>query len=238
MTLLLAGLIVIGCGDDDGRTGGTADSGSDSSIPDADLPDATPDGTTPDAAVDASADASAASVRISNTPEDCRSNLVGPFLPDEGGHYNASVITPDAYPFTITEIGYGLAVGEQCVSNLAHNVLVFVHADEALSNEPSGLDSYQLISVEASEDAEERTLTHTLETPIVLEEGQSIVVAVQLATDTDEGTTSLCTLACNGTTEGADWWSNAAQEPFDWADLVADFAFTTNNNIWAVGQAN
>ena len=79
----------------------------------------------------------------------------------------------------------------------------------------------------------DRLVEIELETPIVLQDGESLVVAVEMVAVEDA---SICIRACRDTSVAeVDWWSNAADEPYAWADMVADFGFASNYTIRAYG---
>ncbi len=180
-------------------------------------------------------------MELGNTPEPCvTEDFVFPFLPDEAGHLAATILTPDAYPFEVTRVLYELGgdnLGGTCNSTLAHHVEVFITPDGVLTDAPSGMAEF--VSIDVPEDAMAmggRTVELELPTPIMLERGDSIVVAVALEANADTSA-SVCIRTCSddGGIAGIDWWSNAALEPYFWADMVADFAFATNFTARAFG---
>jgi hypothetical protein len=221
--LPLLGLTALfGCGGDD-------DASSD--------PDARPSSTADAAVIIDDPDAAiAVDVRVGNVPEGCEfDNNIGPILPEEAGHLAGTALTPPSYPFTFTQVSYALGFANECVTGLAHEVVVFAAADMPPSNTPSAADETQVIPVPAGADAEaDRTITLVLPEPITITEG-ALVVAVKLNADGDN---SLCLRSCGtGGESGDDWWSNAAAEPFAWADMLDDFGFTSQFVIDATGRA-
>lgn len=178
----------------------------------------------------------AGSVTLSNATEGCQGNPVAP-LQSEIGHLAASTLSPTTYPFTVTELAYDLLGGQDCDSTLAHRVDVFVIDGKAPPSSPSTeAVSFEAIDVPANAGSSTgRTVTLPLENPIVLSQGQSLVVAVEMAAG--EGTATSCIALCVDTapTESS-WWSNAAAEPYAWADMVADFGFLGTYTIRASGH--
>lgn len=199
-------------------------------------------------------------VTVANAPIDgaCQNeNSLSPVYPDEVGHWTASRLTPPSYPFTVSKVGYSLA-GEQtggaCDAELPHKVQVFVGAADggALPASPSTAGAVQTITVANSSGQADlakldggvrgRIFTHTLSAPITLTTGQALVVSVQMAGrpgNNDAGVTT-CLATCKPSTGTAkakfDYWSNAVNEPYQWADLVGDFGFTQYNTIRAIGK--
>lgn len=97
----------------------------------------------------------------------------------------------------------------------------------------------------------------TLASPIVLAAGEALYVSVEMVghyealpdggSPFDDGgtalNTSVCIDACRTAFDGGaapqvgiDYWSNAAVEPYAWADMVADFGFPALFTIRAFGS--
>ena len=170
--------------------------------------------------------------RVANTAESCDEvSLLAPSLPGEAGHYVATILTPAAYPFSIEQIQYPLVTDPQtpsCTGALAHRVLLFaLDAGAPLPETPSaaglGYREYEVPEESAAVDG--RLVEITVPIPLILTEGQRAVVAIQFATAGDE---HICVASCNQPSgvAGLDWWSNAAEAPFSWQDLIADFGLT------------
>lgn len=173
-------------------------------------------------------------VEVRNTPERCKAaEAVSPILPDEVGHLAATVLTPPTYPFEVAQVAYdldGSTRPDVCDSMLAHRVELYVIEGTVPPADPADAVSILTIDVDADEAAVlTRTVTLDLETPIVLAEGQSLVVAVEMPGN-DDLSKSLCVVACfdTGGVAGLDWWSNATESPYAWADMVDAFGFTSN----------
>ena len=181
-------------------------------------------------------------VEVRNTPEVCKAGeVVAPILPDEAGHLAATTLTPPSYPFEVTQVAYDLLGTDApgaCDSTLAHRVELYVIEGAAPPADPADAVSSLTIDVDADEAAvEERIVTLDLEAPIVLAEGQVLVVAVEMVGN-DELSASACVRACRDTGGIAelDWWSNAAAVPYAWADMVGDFGFISNFNHRMTGH--
>jgi hypothetical protein len=171
-------------------------------------------------------------VEFGNVARTCTpDNAVSPVLPGEAGHYAATSLTPPSYPFTVDKVSYSLQMnGSNCHGGLAHRVLVFTASGEPAAAPSAG--AMASIDVPAGADAD-RWVDLTLPNPITLTSGQTLVVAVQMASDGADR--SVCLSACPGSAAGHDWWSNAAAEPYAWADMFADFGFTSAYVIVAEG---
>lgn len=180
---------------------------------------------------------------LSNTPNACfMQQVIGPILPAEASHLAAATLTPTAYPYEVTSVGYvviGAPTDSLCNSTLAHRVDVYVIDGTEPPADPAA-DAVSELSIAVDADAaatDYRLVELDLETPIVLEDGQSLVVAVELAPD-EEVATSICIESCQDTggVAGLDWWSNADEAPYAWADMVADFGFASNFTTHAIGH--
>ena len=176
--------------------------------------------------------------------EDCAVvGLLAPNIPSEAGHYAAKVLTPTSYPFAIDGIRYSLLTNNEvitCSGAPAHQVLLFaIDAGASLPATPSasGL-GYRQYDVPADPSAAGgRNVDLEVPIPLILTEGQSAVVAIQLATD---GPAHICVADCQSAmpAAGTDWWSNAATPPFAWQDLVVDFSLTTNMPVQITGSSS
>ena len=173
---------------------------------------------------------------LSNTPEFCGTfALIAP-LPEEIGHLAAGRLTPASYPFTVTEIGYEL-VGNlaTCNNTLPHRTDVYVLSDATLPAMPSTA-AVSVVSFDVDPgptDETVRTVTLPLDEPIELTEGQHLVVAVEMAGD--ESTTACLNFCMDVSPVERSFWSNAALEPYDWADMVSDFGFNGTYVVFASG---
>ncbi len=166
---------------------------------------------------------------VGRSPETCETiALLAPSIPSESGHYAAKILTPAQYPFAIESIQYALVSNEDvptCSGAVAHRVLLFaIEEAGALPATPSATGlGYRQYDVPAEPDAlAGRQVNITVPIPLIITEGQRIAVAIQFAVD--EGRHP-CLASCEDAAEaaGIDWWSNAAESPFAWQDLIADF---------------
>ena len=240
--LLVAPLILAAC---DPAT--IADAGTDGALPDADRPldaEVAPDAAVLDAAtpddtrvvsIDApTADVPPGPATFGNVVAPCAApDVVQPVMPEELGHYAAARLTPPTTPFVVERISYALRdVPEfECDAALGHDVLLFV-GGTAPDASPSS--EVQHIDVPPAPGLTERPLDLALPTPVRLEAGQSLYVAVQLNGDT---TSAMCLASCGDgpAIEGVDFWSNATTAPFAWADLVGELGLPTNLDVHAQG---
>ncbi len=183
-------------------------------------------------------------LELSNVALPCNvEDFTYPLLPDEAGQRAASSLKPPSYPFEVTRVRYelgGAAINAQCANTMAH--LVEVHVSDAAKPDASpsvNAASWVSISVPDEADAADlRAVELTLDPPLTLSDGQHLVVSVELVASMDL-MSSLCLRSCADAKPvvGVDWWSGAAAEPYMWADMIADFGFTTNFLISAYGTA-
>ena len=157
--------------------------------------------------------------------------LLAPSLPGDAGHYVATVLTPRSYPFAIEAIQYTPIKNDDvptCNGSLAHQVMLFAIDGDTLPETPSatglGYRSYDVPADPSGVDG--RHVEVAMPIPLILTEGQRAVVAIQFAVEGDE---HLCVANClsRGGEPGLDYWSNGADAPFAWQDLVADFGLNS-----------
>jgi hypothetical protein len=186
---------------------------------------------------------------LSNAPSCQDFDYIFPLLPEEASHVAATRLTPSAAPFVVERVSYTLAGQTEfsaCDGGLAHRVDVWVESWDP--NDPYPVEAPSMQAVHASFDvpadpaAHEpgRTVELALDPPMNLEEGDVIFVGVEMASNRGD-TASLCIQGCSDTNgiDGLDFWSNDASEPYDmpgWSDMVADYGFTSNFTISAVGK--
>lgn len=165
-----------------------------------------------------------------NNDADCEAPTVIYPLEGEAGHLYAVRLVPDAYPFTVTGLHYELIGQSYCDITADHHVEVFVSASNnaAPPNEPDLLAS---IPVAGVPDGDHRVVELTLDEEIVLQDGASLFVAVELPLVEQS-----CIAACQqAPVDDRDYWSNAAVMPYDWATL-GSFGFHDHARIGAVGS--
>ncbi len=157
--------------------------------------------------------------------------IVAPVLPDEAGHVAAGKLSPQRYPFAVGTIGYKLSVTSSCTATIDHRVDVYVTSSDSIEEEPTVVATFTVPA--SAEDSNNPFFVNelVLDSPIVLQSGEHLVVAVEQAADTTSRST--CLAACLGGTSGVNFWSNATQAPFAWTDLVDDHDFNVNYMVWA-----
>jgi len=153
----------------------------------------------------------------------------------EEGQYTGIRLVPDAYPFVAQQVTY-LLLDEQfqsmggasmkCDATLDHEVFFFI-AEEGQQLEPDPVEiERQFIGGEAAMTGL-RMVHVSLTNPIRLEEGESLVIGIEMAGDVQEGPFScaetgetICALTCTGDGSGdTTWWSGAEQPDYSWVDL-------------------
>jgi hypothetical protein len=186
-------------------------------------------------------DAPPVAVTLANvpSPETCGSlHAIAPVIPDEVGHYAAVRLRPPSYPFVVEQISYDLLApaGTPCDASFEHEVRLIVSSSPTPPAQPSTDGTLVATAVGAASGSETRTLVLDLPESVRLEDGEYLYVAVKLTGDASH---ALCIGACaTGTPlSDVDYWSNAAAEPYAWADMIDDFGFTYNYTIRARGHA-
>ncbi len=175
-------------------------------------------------------------VELSNVPLPCANpNGVAPLLPGEADYLAATVLTPDAYPFEVTHVEYELIAGGACNSTFPHVVHAFAVGAQVPAS-PSLGPFFASAVVEYDPSATNgRHVALPLETPLVLQPGESVAIAVRLAVNASI-TESICLATCmDSTTPGLDFWSNGVAEPYLWQDLVSEFGLA-NATVRAIGH--
>ena len=178
---------------------------------------------------------------LSNAPLPCEQiSAIAPYLPDEAGHHAASVLTPSAYPFTVSMIEYTLEEPPDistCNSSLAHRLEISVlAADQALPTSPQ-TEAVQFISLDIPSsimDTERRVILQNLTEPIVLSEGERLMVSVSLEAVNAE---HLCIAVCEDEMALAnlELWSNRPNTPYDWISM-SEFGINSEFLIKAIGN--
>ncbi len=234
--LSLSLLVLAACGDKDDSAPETQDTQSGETDTDADA-DADTD-TDADADADADADTDTEPGTLSNNPHCPCSGWLFPNAGEEG-QLAAARLVPDSHPFTVTDIAYPLAGGSDhgsvdCVNGRAHRVEVFVGSDTFPEASPSQV---QVIDVpETANSDADRRVELTLDSPVTLNEGESLFVAVELVGSHPRVS---CMLTCLEVPELADrnYWSNATEAPYSWAQL-SSYGIPGNIHLEAGGYAN
>lgn len=220
--------------------------------PDKSVPDAAPDQATPDVALDTSApdvgnpDVQLVDQPVVDAPDPDGSNLTlltnenpcktekASIIPDakEFGHLFAARLTPKTYPFTVTNIRYMLSRGkDSCANVIAHRVEVYVSSKTTPDNSPTIKATIKVPATSVIVGS--RLVSLTLPTPIKLQTGEHIFVAVEMATDATKKVICMDVCDKNGTTD-RNYWSNATKPPYNWATLDS-FGMKVNAMIEALG---
>lgn len=156
---------------------------------------------------------------LANSPGGCAPQIISP-LAGEETHWIAARLTPPSYPFTVNAVRYGLAQGEHgsvtCDNGLAHALEIFVGTDVAPVASPSVVEHVDVAASAAVDGI--RTFDHTLASPLTLQAGEYLFVAVQNAGVSPTDCT--CFAACKpGYQPDTNYWSNAGAPPYPWATL-------------------
>ncbi len=219
--------------------------------PDKGMPDLAADKGAPDvsadkATPDASADTSLVDLAVADAPDPDGSNLTlltnenpcktekASIIPDptEYGHLFAARLTPAKYPFTVTNIRYTLSQGkDKCANVIAHRVEVYVSKKTTPDNNPTIKTTLKVPATTVI--VGPRKVVLTLPTPITLQTGEHIFVAVEMATDKTKQVICMDVCDKNGIKD-RNYWSNATKPPYKWATLES-FNMKVNAMIEALG---
>jgi hypothetical protein len=171
-------------------------------------------------------------------PGSCR--FVEEIYPCEGeeGHYMAIRLVPQAYPYMVQQVTYALPhypIDEiDCDATLDHEVFFFkAPIDQPLDPDPVELER-QLVPGDAAA-GKLREVSVNLLNAIRLDEGESLVVAIQMQGDVSlevqgdatlgisscaNSGAALCVAACPADDSGETaWWSNATGPSYPWIEL-------------------
>lgn len=168
---------------------------------------------------------------------------VRPELPGEAGHVLTTRLVPPSYPFLVGAVEYDLtgpAFSPFCDPSLPHDVIVFVGRSATTAPptpNPSSSKGYARLHVPAGDNStSDRTIHLALPSVMTLAAGQQLFVSVQMASNSSLSR-SVCVKYCSEPSPelNLDYWSNAAAEPYAWADLVSAFGFHSNQTTRALG---
>jgi len=159
---------------------------------------------------------------LRNASESCGSSLLVPD-PGEEGHLAAARLTPAVYPFQVLYVRYLIGDGEagsvDCDSTLAHQLTLYVSSDAAPPESPNPVYSTTIPTADPSEIGHEgRVVKHDLTPPLILNEGEHLFVAIELAGVHPD---VMC-LPVNDEDpyEGdRNYWSTAVAAPYGWVQL-------------------
>jgi hypothetical protein len=219
--------LVAGCGDDH------TDPPPADDAPDAGEPTPEPE---PDAGVDPGVEIGVGDPVCQGHADPDQAVDIGPVLPDEAGDLAAARITPPSYPFEVTSVSYKLT-GQTavCGTDIAHAVRVF--AAPTADAPPAEPADVQRIEVDgAATDERARIVTLPLDTPIVLEDGEDLFVAIEMAAN-QALTVAVCLDGCAIQAEDRrQFWSTESEAPHSWATLYS-YGIAQDYAIWATGEA-
>lgn len=169
--------------------------------------------------------------------------VLGPYIPDEVGHWSGTRLTPPHYPFTVEAVEYDTYTDDVpgCDVTVTHRVRLYKvartagfptapSADGGVMAEVTVTPSTGTRSSWSGSDGGFRGEAVSLPiTGVTLNADEELVVSVEYAGN-QAGDQALCLYACPTdvdagivTRSGLDFWSNAVAEPYSWLDLHADF---------------
>lgn len=157
---------------------------------------------------------------LTNFPDPCKSWTAVMPLQGEEGQLAAARLTPPYWPFDVDKVVYQLLHGEQdgvqCNAAQSHRVELFMADTADPPAEPA--DVTVVVTEEDEVEGTERLVVMDFDPPLSIEQDEHLFVAVELTgTYPDVGCLSMCT---DGTTfDDRNWWSNATEAPYSWAQL-------------------
>jgi len=156
-------------------------------------------------------------------------------LPWEVGHYAANRLTPPAWPFIVDSISYELDEQSGCRGDVDHTVLVWAESSLIPSATPVLLETIHVpaggVAVGTA-----RTYDVPLSSPLELDAGEHLFVAIEMVlSDSGEFT---CLTTCGGHSDPeAGFWSNDTATPFPWTTL-SSFGLDGDYKIDAHGSVD
>lgn len=160
---------------------------------------------------------------LRNSPERCGTSMLVPD-PGEESHWCASRLTPPRYPFEVQRVRYIVGHGDStgvvtCDATLSHQLQVFVVNTNTLPAEPTGVQNVTIpVGNENDFVDDKRYVEHTLDTPILLQQGEHLVMAVQFA-GVHPNVMCMPSNDIDAYEGDRNYWSNAAATPFSWVQL-------------------
>jgi hypothetical protein len=141
--------------------------------------------------------------------------------PEEHQHWGASRLTPSEYPFEVDAIQIELEHTPDttgCRANSPRTVRVLKATGATPPATPSSAPGVQTYNLTGRADVIGWFIRKQLDTPITLNEGESLFVIVQVEASSSGKT---CFKSCaDGFQEEHNWWSNRSIEPFPaWGDI-------------------
>ncbi len=149
--------------------------------------------------------------------------------PGEEGHLAATRLATLDVPFEVTAVRarlhHGSVGGVMCDASTPRQLIVWKSTSDTPDVQPSNAVTMTFPTEETL--GEERLIESSLDTPIVLNEGEYLWAAVDFGgTQPNVGCIKTCR---SNAEEGLNFWSNSAEAPYDWADLATIGA---NGNLW------
>ena len=155
-----------------------------------------------------------------NFPDPCKQWIAVMPLSGEEGQLAAARLTPPHWPFDVDKVVYQLLHGDQegvhCNAEYPHRVELFTAEGPAPAVTPG--DVLVVVTGEDEVQGTERIVVVDLDPPITIEQDEDLFVAVELTGNyPDVGCLSMCT--DGATHDDRNWWSNATEAPYSWAEL-------------------
>jgi hypothetical protein len=173
-------------------------------------------------------------VEYCTDPSNCRCasdistvGRLGPVPPDELGHWSAARIDlPTGSDHEITALRYGLKpplvggddpIFARCMTDVAHRVMIVVSSKPEPPVDP---EPAWEAAVTAESSVNDLAVTRTVDPPVVVPEGGSALVLIEMAGTSDA---FVCVWACAAAPEAVvakTYWSNDDEAPFEnWVSL-------------------
>jgi hypothetical protein len=163
------------------------------------------------------------------------SGFAAPVIPGttENGHLSTVRLTPPGYPFTVTSVRYLLMRPattppfNECATGIDHKVLVWAGSNVTPAATPANVQTFT--SANVPDGISDRVIEHKLSTPLVLNQGEHVFIAVEMRYEPGAGplpARRTCLRACWFPSVAADrdYWSNSASTPYPWVTLQSFFA--------------
>jgi hypothetical protein len=139
--------------------------------------------------------------------------------PGENLQWAASRLTPSSYPVEIVKIVLALRHGgaDKCSAEFPTKVMVFKGTEVTPNASPaSPREVFVSVTSATSGDA---SYAFDLTSPLMLETGEHLFVAMQVHEDADKRT---CIVSCpSGAHADRNYWGVSQTAPFDWRELAS-----------------
>jgi hypothetical protein len=152
--------------------------------------------------------------------------------PGSEGMLVAVRLVPSAYPYQVTGVRYRVSDDQRCTSQVAHRVELYVSKNAAPDSTPTPA---AVINVPASgAPITSGVILQSLSSPIALQQGESLFIAIQLAGD--GGSKTLCVSTCPENEKiDRNYWSGTLAPPYSWVTL-SSLNIHVNLFVEALGQ--